>query len=60
MLARNDYKNSKVCEQKGDFLNFKANIDPMAELSWAELSWVKPGPAELSWVKLSLAELSWV
>ena len=29
MLARNDYENSKVFEQKGDFLNFKANIDPM-------------------------------
>ena len=54
-------KNSKVFEQKGDLLNFKANIDPMAELSrvkpvWAEfkLSWV-----ELSWVELSLAEPGW-
>ena len=31
-------KNSKVFEQKGDLLNFKANIDPMALLSQAELS----------------------
>ena len=31
-------KNSKVFEQKGDLLNFNANIDPMAELSQ-----VKPG-----------------
>ena len=31
-------KNSKVFEQKGDLLNFKANIDPMAVLSQ-----VKPG-----------------
>ena len=29
-------KNSKVFEQKGDFLNFKANIDPRAVLSQAE------------------------
>ena len=28
-----DIKNSKVFEQKGDLLNFKANIDPMALLS---------------------------
>ena len=41
-------KNSKVFEQKGDLLNFKANIDPMAVLSQ-----VKPG-----WVELSQAELS--
>ena len=26
-------QNSKVFEQKGDLLNFKANIDPMAVLS---------------------------
>ena len=26
-------KNSKVFEQKGDLLNFKANIDPMAVFS---------------------------
>ena len=26
-------KNSKVFEQKGDLLNFRANIDPMALLS---------------------------
>ena len=44
-------KNSKVFEQKGDLLNFKANIDSMAMLSQ-----VKPGWAELSWVKLSQAE----
>ena len=31
-------KNSKVFEQKGDLLNFKANIDPMTVLSQ-----VKPG-----------------
>ena len=31
-------KNSKVFEQKGDLLNFKANIDPRAMLSQ-----VKPG-----------------
>ena len=31
-------KNSKVFEQKGDLLNFKANIDSMAMLSQ-----VKPG-----------------
>ena len=31
-------KNSKVFEQKGDLLNFKANIDPRAVLSR-----VKPG-----------------
>ena len=48
-------KNSKVFEQKGDLLNFKANIDPMAVLSR-----VKPGWAESSLVELSQAELSWV
>ena len=37
------FKNSKVFEQKGDHLNFKANIDPMAVLSQ-----VKPGSAEPS------------
>ena len=31
-------KNSKVFEQKGDLLNLKANIDPMAVLSQAEPS----------------------
>ena len=31
-------QNSKVFEQKGDLLNFKANIDPMALLSQAEPS----------------------
>ena len=58
-------KNSKVFEQKGDLLNFKANIDPMAVLKqvkpgWAELSWVELSQAESSWVKLSRAESSWV
>ena len=33
-------KNSKVFRQKGDLLNFKANIDPMAVLSRVR---VKPG-----------------
>ena len=28
-------KNSKVFEQKGDLLKFKANIDPRAKLSQA-------------------------
>ena len=44
-------KNSKVFEQKGNFLNFKANIDPKAVLSQ-----VKPGWDESSWVKQSQAE----
>ena len=35
-------KNSKVFEQKGDLLNFKANIDPMAMLSRAEPSQAEP------------------
>ena len=30
LLSIIDRKNSKVFEQKGDLLNFKANIDPMA------------------------------
>ena len=47
-------KNSKVFEQKGDLLNFKANIDSMAMLSQVKTGW-----AELSWVKLSQAEPSW-
>ena len=34
-------KNSKVFEQKGDLLNFKANIDPMAVLSRVKLSQAK-------------------
>ena len=41
--AEMDMKNSKVFGQKGDLLNFKANIDPMGVLSR-----VKPGRAELS------------
>ena len=68
-------KNSKVFEQKGDLLNFKANIDPRpvlsrlklskarmswVKLSWAELSWVELSWAQSSWVELSQAELSWV
>ena len=44
-------QNSKVCEQKGDLLNFKANIDPVTVLSR-----VKPGWAESSWVELSWAQ----
>ena len=32
-MIRNYLKNSKVFEQKGDLLNFKANIDPRAMLS---------------------------
>ena len=47
-------KNSKVFKQKGDFLNFKANIDPRAVLSQVKLS-----QGRLSWVKLSGAEPSW-
>ena len=47
-------KNLKVFEQKGDLLNFKANIDPRAVLSW-----VKPGWAESSWIELSWAKSSW-
>ena len=46
-------KNSKVFEQKGDFLNFKANIDLMAVLSWVKLGWAELSQAELSWVELS-------
>ena len=53
-------------EQKGDLLNFKANIDSIsqAEPSWANLSqaepsWAKLSQAEPSWVKLSQAEPSW-
>ena len=34
-------KNSKVFEQKGDLLNFKATIDPMAMLSQVRLSQVE-------------------
>ena len=37
-LVINSNENSKVFEQKGDLLNFKANIDPMAVLSQAEPS----------------------
>ena len=36
--SKSIFKNSKVFEQKGDLLNFKANIDPMAVLSQAEPS----------------------
>ena len=63
-----EIKNSKVFEEKGDLLNFKANIDPMVVLSevkpgWAESSWVWVKLSQLSlavpsWVKLSQAELS--
>ena len=34
-------KNSKVFEQKGDLLNFKANIDPMTLLSQVKPSWAE-------------------
>ena len=34
----NEIKNSKVFEQKGELLNFKANIDPMALLSQVKSS----------------------
>ena len=37
-LMMDGMKNSKVFDQKGDLLNFKANIDPRAVLSR-----VKPG-----------------
>ena len=53
IILQSILKNSKVFEQKGDLLNFKANIDPMALLSR-----VKPGWAESSWVKGSLNKLS--
>ena len=33
VLIKFNVKNSKVFEQKGNLLNFKANIDPMAMLS---------------------------
>ena len=52
LFSKKEEKNSKVFEQKGDLLNFKANIDPMTVLSR-----VKPGCAKLSWVKLSQEEL---
>ena len=52
-------ENSKVFEQKGDLLNFKANINPMALLSQVKPGWAKLSQAEPSWVKLSQAELSW-
>ena len=41
-------KNSKVFEQKGDLLNFKANIDPMAMLSRVKPGWAKWSQAEVS------------
>ena len=41
-------KNSKVFEQKGDLLNFKANIDPMAVLSRVKPGWAKWSQAEVS------------
>ena len=51
-------KNSKVFEQKGNLLNFKTNIDPMAMLSQVKPGWAefKLSRAELSWVKLSQAD----
>ena len=32
-IQQEEIQNSNVFEQKGDLLNFKANIDPMAVLS---------------------------
>ena len=52
-VVNSDMKNSKVFEQKGDLLNFKANIDPMAVLSQVKPDWVKLGQAGPSLVKLS-------
>ena len=40
-LLQNNNKNSKVFEQKGDLLNFKANIDPMAVLSQVKPVWAE-------------------
>ena len=55
-------KNSKVFEQKGHLLNFKANIDPRAVLSqiksgWAESSSLELSQAEPSWAKLSICDI---
>ena len=47
-------ENSKVFEQKGDLLNFKANIDSM--LCWAKSSQAELSQAEPSWAKLSQAK----
>ena len=57
-FSKCDTKNSKVFEQKGDFLNFKANIDSMAMLSQAEPSRAKQSQAEPSRAKQSQAEPS--
>ena len=59
MRVKSFQKNSKVFEQKGDLLNFKANIDPMAALSQAEPSWAKMSQAEPSWAKLKGQENIW-
>ena len=40
-LLQNNNKNSKVFEQKGDLLNFKANIDPMAVRSQVKPVWAE-------------------
>ena len=40
-LLQNNNKNSKVFEQKGDLLNFKANIDPTAVLSQVKPVWAE-------------------
>ena len=55
MYAQNHVQNSKVFEQKGNLLNFKANIDPRAVLSQ-----VKPSQAKSSQTELSQAEQSQV
>ena len=52
-------KNSKVFEQKGDLLNFKANIDPRAVLSRVKLGWSKSSWVELSQDEFEQAEPSW-
>ena len=55
---QNSKKNSKVFEQKGDLLNFKANIDPMAVLSRVKLSRAESSRVEQSQVASSSVELS--
>ena len=52
-------KNSRVFEQKGDLLNFKANIDPRAVLSQFKPGWSKSSWVELSQYEFDQAEPSW-
>ena len=42
-IQQEEIQNSNVFEQKGNLLNFMANIDPMPVLSQAEPSWAKLG-----------------